>query len=123
VIAEKAQEDLFCAAIWLSLLKVVSPLWANLPLNIPDSAGLSRHGVQHGRTEPPNTKTEIVRLLTTLETALALHELLHENREFSIKESKGSKKMQPVFAVIRANFFLPRGRHRLTDSLSEDSKE
>ena len=110
VIAEKAQEDLFCAAIWLSLLKVVSPLWANLPLYIPDSSGLSRHGVQHGRTEPPNTKTEIVRLVNTLETGLALHELLGENREFSIKESNGSKKMQPAFALIRANFFLPRGK-------------
>lgn len=123
VIAEKAQVDLFCAAIWLSLIKVVGPLWANLPLNIPDSAGLSRHGVQHGRTEPPNTKIEIVRLLNTLETALALHELLRENQEFSIKESNGSKKMQPVFALIRANFFLPRGRHRLTgDSSEEESK-
>jgi hypothetical protein len=123
VIAEKAQEDLFCAAIWLSLLKVVSSLWANLPLNIPNSAGLSRHGVQHGRTEPPNTKTEIVRLLNTLETALALHELLHENREFSIKESNNSKKMQPAIALIRANFFLPRGKHRLADPSSEDDSQ
>jgi len=123
VIAEKAQEDLFCAAIWLSLLKVVSPLWANLALYIPDSSGLSRHGVQHGRTEPPNTKTEIVRLLNTLETALALHELLRENREFSIKESNGSKKMQPAFALIRANFFLPRGKHRLGDASSEEDSQ
>src|SRR6202030_257591 len=123
VIAEKAQEDLFCAAIWLSLLKVVSPLWANLPLNIPDSAGLSRHGVQHGRTEAPNTKTEIVRLLNTLETALALHELLSENREFSIKESNDSKKMQPAFALIRASFFLPRGKLRLTDASSEEDSQ
>jgi hypothetical protein len=98
--------DLQTAAIWLSLLKVVNLLWGNLPLNIPDSAGLSRHGVQHGRTEPPNTKTEIVRLLNTLETALALHELLRENREFSIKESNGSKRMQPALALIHANFFL-----------------
>jgi hypothetical protein len=123
VIAEKAQEDLFCAAVWLSLFKVVSPLWGNLPLNIPDSSGLSRHGVQHGRTEPPNTKTEIVRLLNTLETALALHELLRENREFSIRESNGSKKMQPVFALIRANFFLPRGKHRLADASSEEESQ
>lgn len=115
-IAVKAQEDLFCGAIWLSLLKVVSSLWKNLPLNIPDSAGLSRHGVQHGRTEPPNTKTEIVRLLITLETALALHDLLDENREFSIKESNGSKKMQPALALIRANFLLPRGRHQPGDA-------
>ena len=124
VIAEKAQEDLFCAAIWLSLLKVVSLLWGNLPLNIPDSAGLSRHGVQHGRTEPPNTKTEIVRLLNTLETALALHELLCENRDFSIKESNGSKKMQPALALIRANFFLPRRRkHGLADASSEEDSQ
>ncbi len=123
VIAEKAQEDLFCAAIWLSLLKVVSLLWGNLPLNIPDSAGLSRHGVQHGRTEPPNTKTEIVRLLNTLETALALHELLHENREFSIKESSGSKKIQPAIALIRANFFLPRGKHRIADASSQEESQ
>jgi hypothetical protein len=120
VIAEKAQEDLFCAAIWLSLLKVVGPLWADLPINIPNSAALSRHGVQHGRTEPPNTKTEIVRLLNTLETALALHELLHENRGFSIKENKKSKKMQPAIALIRANFFLPRGKHRIADPASEE---
>jgi hypothetical protein len=123
VIAEKAQEDLFCAAIWLSLLKVVSLLWGDLPLSIPDSAGLSRHGVQHGRTEPPNTKTEIVRLLNTLETALALHELLRENREFSIKESKGSKKMQPALALIRANFFLSRGKHRLADASPEEDSQ
>src|ERR1035438_3017427 len=123
VIAEKAQEDLFCAAIWLSLLKVVSPLWANLPLYIPDSSGLSRHGVQHGRTELPNTKTEIVRLLNTLETALALHELLRENREFSIKDACGYDKMQPAFALIRANFFLPRGKHRLGDASSEEDSQ
>lgn len=123
VIAVKAQEDLFCGAIWLSLLKVVSSLWENLPLNIPDSAGLSRHGVQHGRTEPPNTKTEVVRLLNTLETALALHELLSEDREFAIKESNGSKKMQPAFALIRANFFLPRGRHQLADASAEEDSE
>lgn len=122
-IAQKAKEDLFCAAIWLSLLKVVSPLWGNLPLNIPDSAGLSRHGVQHGRIEPPNTKTEIVRLLNTLETALALHELLRENREFSIKESNGSKKMQPALALIRANFFLPRGKRKLADASSEEDSQ
>lgn len=123
VIAEQAREDLFCAAIWLSLLKVVNLLWGNLPLNIPDSAGLSRHGVQHGRIEPPNTKTEMVRLLNTLETALALHELLRENREFSIKESNGSKKMQPALALIRANFFLPRGKHRLADASSEEDSQ
>ena len=123
VIAEKAQEDLFCAAIWLSLLKVVRLLWGKLPSDIPDSAGLSRHGVQHGRTEPPNTKIEIVRLLNTLETALALHELLRENREFSIKESNGSKKMQPVLALIRANFFLPRGKHRLADASSREDSQ
>jgi hypothetical protein len=123
VIAEKAQEDLFCAAIWLSLLKVVSQLWGNLPLNIPDAAGLCRHGVQHGRTEPPNTKTETVRLLNTLETTLALHELLRENREFSIKESNGSKKMYPILALIRANCFLPRGKHRLADASSEEDSQ
>lgn len=119
-IAVKAQEDLFCGAVWLSLLKVVNSLWENLPRNIPDSAGLSRHGVQHGRTEPPNTKTEVVRLLNALETALALHELLGENREFSIRESNGSKKMQPALALIRANFFLPRGKHQLGDASGEE---
>jgi hypothetical protein len=61
-----------------------------------------------------------VRLLNTLETALALHELIRENREFSIKESNGSKEMQPAFALIRANFFLPRGKHRLADASSEE---
>jgi hypothetical protein len=123
VIAENAQEDLFCGAIWLSLLKVVSPLWDNLPLNIRDSAGLSRHGVQHGRTEPPNTKTEVVRLLNTLETALALHDLLRENRDFSINDSNDSKKLQPAVALIRANFFLPRGKHRLADASSEEDSQ
>jgi len=123
VIAEKAQEDLFCGAVWLSLLKVVSSLWGNLPLNIPDSAGLSRHGVQHGRTEPPNTKTEVVRLLNTLETGLALHDLLRENREFSIKDSNDSKKLQPAFALIRANFFLPRGKHGLAEASSEEDSQ
>lgn len=123
MIAKKAQEDLFCAAIWLSLLKAVNLLWVNLPLDTPDSAGLSRHGVQHGRTQPPNTKTEIMRLLNTLETALALHELLGENRAFSIKESNSSKKMQPALALIRANFFLPRGKHRLADASSEEDSQ
>ena len=95
VIAEKAQEDLFCAAIWLSLLKGGDPLWANLPLNIPNSAALSRHGVQHGRTEPPNTKTEIVRLPNTLQAALALHELLREDREFSTKRATVLRRCSP----------------------------
>ena len=69
----------------------------------------SRHGVQHGRTEPPNTKTEIVRLLNTLETALALHELLRENREFSIK---GDQQFEEDAARICLNSrsFLPAAR-------------
>ena len=81
----------------------------------------SRHGVQHGRTESPNTKTEIVRLLNTLETALALHELLRDNQSFSIKEINDSKKNQPAFALIRAHFFLPRGEHRVADASSDEA--
>jgi hypothetical protein len=61
--------------------------------------------------------------MNTLETALALHELLRENREFSIKASNDSKKMHPAFALIRANFFLPRGRHGLADASSEEDSQ
>lgn len=107
-VARKAQEDLFCAAVWLSLFKVVGQLWDNLPLKIPENVGLSRNGVQHGRTEPPNTKTEVIRLLNALETALTLHDLLAADERFSIRQSEHGTNLKPMFALIRARFYLPR---------------
>lgn len=123
-IARKAQEDLFCAAVWLSLFKVISRLWNNLPLKIPENVGLSRNGVQHGRTEPPNTKAEVIRLLVALETALVLHDLLEEDEGFSIRQQGGGKDIKPMFALIRANFYLPRGRSLSSDTnYDEDAGE
>jgi hypothetical protein len=121
-IARKAQEDLFCAAVWLSLYKVAGQLWDNLPLKIPESVGLSRNGVQHGRTEPPNTKAEVIRLLNALETALALHDLLAEDEEFSVRQGESGTHLKPMFALIRANFYLPRGRPD-SELVRSDAKE
>jgi hypothetical protein len=120
-IARKAQEDLFCAAVWLSLYRVTGQLWDNLPLEIPHDVGLSRNGVQHGRTEPPNTKAEVVRLLNALETALVLHDLLKEDENFAIGQREGGKHMKPMFALIRANFYLPRGRCPDSNGFSEET--
>jgi hypothetical protein len=118
-IARRAQEDLFCSAVWISLFKVVGRLWDHLPLKIPENFGLSRNGVQHGRTEPPNTKAEVIRLLNALETALALHDLLKEDKEFSIRQQGGERDIKPMFALIRANFYLPRGRFLTSDADSD----
>ena len=83
---------------------MVGRLWDQLPLKIPENFGLSRNGVQHGRTEPPNTKVEVIRLLNALETALALHDLLKEDKELSIRQQGGGRDIKPMFALIRANF-------------------
>ena len=110
-IALRAQEDLFCAALWLSLFRVVGSLWKPFPLNTPNTPVLSRPGIQHGRIEPPNTKAEIIRLLNTLETAIALHELLDEANSFSISSGSETDAVQPLLSLLRANFYLPRGKH------------
>ncbi len=109
VIARKAREDLFCAAIWLSLLKVVEGLWKQFPLEAPGTPVLSRPGIQHGRVEPPNIESEVVRLLNTLETALALHELLNSAEAFTSIGNTGQRQaMRPFWALLHASIFLPR---------------
>jgi hypothetical protein len=118
-IAQRAQEDLFCAAVWLSLFKAVGSLWMSFPLNVPNTPTLSRPGIQHGRIEPPNTKCEIIRLLNTLETALALHELLDETNSFSIRSRSEKGAVQPLFALLHANFYLPRDKHHQDDASTE----
>jgi hypothetical protein len=111
VIARKAREDLFCAAIWLSLFKVVEGLWKQFPLGTPSTPVLSRPGIQHGRIEPPNIKSEVVRLLNTLETALALHELLDGAEPLpSIQNIDEREAMRPFWALLHAGIFLPRGK-------------
>lgn len=113
-IARKAQRDLFCARIWLSLYTVVETLWEQFPRKIPEPPVLSRPAIQHGRIEPPNIKSEVVRLLNTLETALALHDLLEDAELFSITSGKNGKagdRQQAFIAVLTANYYLPRGKH------------
>jgi hypothetical protein len=111
IIARKAREDLFCAAVWLSLFKVVEGLWKQFPLAASSTPVLSRPGIQHGRVEPPNSKSEVVRLLNTLETALALHELLDAAASLSSSENlNGRETMRPLWALLHAGLFLPRGR-------------
>ncbi len=120
-IAQRAQEDSFCAALWLSLFRVVGTLWKSLPLNMPNTPTLSRPGIQHGRIEPPNTKTEIIRLLNTLETALALHELLDKEDSFAIGSGSETEAVRPMFALLRANFYLPRGKRDREEVVPEDT--
>jgi hypothetical protein len=52
-------------------------------------AMLSRPAIQHGRIEPPNTKRKAARLLNTVETLLALHDLLKNAELFSITSGNG----------------------------------
>jgi hypothetical protein len=120
-IAQRAQEDLFCAALWLSLFRVVGTLWKPLPLNMSGTPTLSRPGIQHGRVEPPNTKCEIIRLLNTLETALALHDLLDEASSFSMSTRAATGDFQPLLALFHANSYLPRGKHDQDDIGTENT--
>ena len=109
-IAQKARQDLFCAALWFSLLKTVEGLWKQFPLGTPSTPVLSRPGIQHGRIEPPNVKSEVVRLLNTLETALALHELLGNAEQIpSIENIDGREYMRPVWALLHAGSSYPEG--------------
>jgi hypothetical protein len=122
-IARKARDELFCAAVWLSLFKVVEGLWKPFPLAESSTPVLSRPGIQHGRIEPPNSKFEVVGLLNTLETALALHELLDDAAPLSSSENlNGRETMRPLWALLRAGLFLPRGRQdrHETDSAPSD---
>jgi hypothetical protein len=82
---------------------------------------LSRHGIQHGRIEPPNTKTEVIRLLNALETALALHELLDEENTFSISGRSETEAVKPMSALLRANFYLPRANRDQDEAVPEDT--
>jgi hypothetical protein len=109
-VARKAQHDLFCAAIFFTLATVAADLWKEYPLQAPAATVLSRPAIQHGRIEPPNTKREIVRLLNTLETALALHDQLDGSELRSRAMEKLDKRQQAFQAVFKATFYLPRGK-------------
>lgn len=110
LVARKAQNDLFCAAIFLTLATVVADLWKEYPLHAQSAPVLSRPAIQHGRIEPPNSKREIVRLLNTLETALALHDQLNRARQHPHTMQRLDKRQQAFQAVFRAIFYLPRGK-------------
>jgi hypothetical protein len=109
-VARRAQHDLFCAAIFFTLATVVADLWKEYPLQAQGASVLSRPAIQHGRVEPPNSKYEIVRLLNTLETALALRDQLdHSGLPLHGIETL-DKRQQAFQAVFTANFYLPRGK-------------
>jgi hypothetical protein len=109
-VARKAQHDLFCAAIFFTLATVVADLWKEYPLQAQGATVLSRPAIQHGRIEPPNTKREMVRLLNTLETALALHDQLDGSELRPHAMERLDKRQQAFEAVFKASFYLPRGK-------------
>lgn len=108
-VARQAENDLFCAAVWLSLAIVVGELWKQYPLLMPSVPMLSRPAIQHGRIEPPNTKGEVLRLLNTLETGLGLHDQLSHANSFKLSKSEADGKEHAIFAMLRASLYLPRG--------------
>ena len=109
-VAKKAQYDLFCTAILFSLATVVNEIWKHYPLHIPGTPMLSRPAIQHGRIEPPNSKGEVVRLLNTLETALALHDQLGQSRLSTRRNKKTDSREQVLLAMLTATFYLPRSK-------------
>jgi hypothetical protein len=122
-LARKAQEELFCGALWLSLLTVVDGLWKQFPSNMPETPVLSRPAIQHGRVEAPNTKAEIVRLLNTLETSLALHDFLEDSELSNLRRNPSSDREAALFAIIRAGFYLPRGKHDAEDTADRSTSD
>lgn len=109
-VARRAQHDLFCAAIFFTLATVVADLWEEYPLQAQGASVLSRPAIQHGRAEPPNSKYEIVRLLNTLETALALRDQLDDSGLPLHGIESLDKRQQAFQAVFTATFYLPRGK-------------
>jgi hypothetical protein len=112
-IAIKARHDLFCNAVFFSLATVVTALWKRYPLLMPGAPALSRPAIQHGRVEPPNSKQEVVRLLNTLETALALHDHLNQSRLPGSGVENLDSRQQAFQAMFTATFYLPRGKEHL----------
>lgn len=110
-VARQVEHDLFCGAIWFSLLIVTNQLWKQYPLSITGTnSTLSRPAIQHGRIEPPNSKVEILRLLATLETGLALHEQLEGGDSLNFSKGKNfERRERAIIAMFRASFYLPRG--------------
>jgi hypothetical protein len=119
-IAESSSRDIFCAAVYLSLATVIGGLWKQLPLAAPlqpEIGALSRPGIQHGRIAPPNAKVQVLRLLNTIETGLALHDQLAN--VFALKprrETSQGKRNHRLESMIRASLYLPRGSPLLEDS-------
>jgi hypothetical protein len=109
-VAKRAQHDLFCAAIFFTLATVIADLWGEYPLQADGATVLSRPAIQHGRIEPPNSKYEVVRLLNTLETALALHDQLDDSGLPPWGMETLDKRQQGFRAVFAATFYLPRGK-------------
>ena len=109
-VAKKAQYDLFCTAIWFSLATVVTDLWKQYPLHMLGTPMLSRPAIQHGRIEPPNSKSEVVRLLNTLETALALHDQLDRSGLPTRTSKKTDRREHVLQAMLTATFYLPRSK-------------
>jgi hypothetical protein len=80
-VARVAEQDIFAAAIWLSLVTFIDGLYKQYPaIGAPFAPVLSRPAILHGRKEAPNERIEAIRLLHTLETALSLHRRLPTSR-------------------------------------------
>lgn len=72
-VAKHTEDDVFAAAVWLSLHTFVNELYVQIPaMSASVSPVLSRHVIQHGRLEAPNERVEAIRILHTIETALSL---------------------------------------------------
>ena len=110
-LARRAQHDLFCSAIFMTLSTVVAKLWEQHPLIAPTDPILSRPAIQHGRVEPPDSLGEIVRLLNTLETAVVLHDYMNSKDWMNADVAHTDPKLKMFHAMFAGVFYL---RHRQT---------
>ena len=104
-VAKRAEQDMFTAAIWLSIATFVDDLYRSCPppvISGSNSPVLSRHLTQHGRKEPPNEKIEVIRLLHALETALSLHRELGTSLQMSVKGDSSPEAQEPGAPLVGA---------------------
>jgi len=104
-VAKRAEQDMFTAAIWLSLATFVDDLYRSYPppaISASNAPILSRHLTQHGRKEPPNEKIEVIRLLHALETALSLHRELGASLHMSLKGDSSAEAQEPGAPLVGA---------------------
>jgi hypothetical protein len=103
-VAKRAEQDMWTAAIWLSLATFINDLyepWTALATK-PTPAALSRHLTQHGRKQPPNEKVDVIRLLHAIRTALSLHRELGTSLQMSFKGGSSPAAQEPGAPLVGA---------------------